>query len=166
MSFLILHILIYPLDQACNQITHVGLLMRDAIVLYGDTVSATDLPVIIVEDDEAFITTAKGHLIAAIVPPVGERLTIHHITEDNHVPENTSNVCHCTCNSSKATCSRKQKTLLLLLAPPCSVPYLIWRQRCSQTQSLPQVVSSLMVTGFMEPSSLLGGPTQSLTSCH
>lgn len=84
----------------------------------GDTICATDLPVVIVEDDEAFITTAKSHLIAAIVPPVGERLTIHHVTEDNHVPENTSHVCHCTCNTSKATWSRKQKQLLLLLVSP------------------------------------------------
>lgn len=92
--------------------------MRDAIVLPRDTISSTDLPVIIIEDDEAFITTAKSHLIAAIVPPVGERLTIHHVTKDNHVPENTSNVSHCTCNTSKATCSKKQKQLLLLLLSP------------------------------------------------
>lgn len=123
MSFLILHLLhshFSCLDPACTQITHVGLLMRDAIVLSGDTLSATDLPVIIIEDDEAFITTAKSYLIAAIVPPVGERLTIHHITEDNHVPENTRHAWHCTRNTSKATWSRKQKQqLLLLVSPQC-----------------------------------------------
>ena len=42
--------------------------------------------------------------------------------------------------------------------------HLICLQRCSQTQSLPQVVSALIVTDFVDPSELLGGPTQSLTS--
>lgn len=49
----------------------------------------------------------------------------------------------------------------------CStVSYLIWRQRCSQTQSLPQVVSALIVTDFVDPSELLGGPIQSLASFY
>lgn len=91
------------------------LLMRDAMFLPGDPVSPTDLPVIIIENDEAFITTAKSYLIVAVVPPVGERLTVHHITEDNHVPENTRNGCHCGCQGPKATRNMKQKQLLLLI---------------------------------------------------
>jgi len=67
------------------------------MLLSGDTVSPTDSPVVIVENDEAFITTAKSYLIAVVVPPVGERLTVHHITEDNHVPENARNGCHRGC---------------------------------------------------------------------
>lgn len=90
------------------------------MLLSGDTVSPTDLPVIIIENDEAFITTAKSYLIVAVVPPVGERLTIHHITEDNHVPENARNGCHCGCKSSKATRNVKQKQLLLLFLSPVS----------------------------------------------
>lgn len=41
--------------------------------------------------------------------------------------------------------------------------HLIWRHRCSQTQSLPQVVSGLIVTSLITPLSF-GGPIQSLTS--
>lgn len=41
-----------------------------AMLLLGDMDSPTNLPVIIIKDDEAFITTAKSYLIAAIVPPV------------------------------------------------------------------------------------------------
>lgn len=85
------------------------------MLLSGDTASPTDLPVVIIKDDEAFITTAKSHLIAAVVPPVGERLTVHHVAEDNHVPENAGNGSHCGCKSSKATRNMKQKQLLSLI---------------------------------------------------
>ena len=46
------------------------------------------------------------------------------------------------------------------------VSYFICRQRCSQTQPLPQVVSALIVTDFVDPSELLGGPIQSLASFY
>lgn len=40
------------------------------MLLLADTVSPTDLPVVVIKDDEAFIATAKSYLIAAVVPPV------------------------------------------------------------------------------------------------
>lgn len=86
--------------------------------------SPTDLPVIIIENNEAFIATAKSYLVAVIVPPVGERLTVHHITEDNHVPENARNCCHWDCKSSKAMRNMNQKQQLLLLFVS-TVTYLI-----------------------------------------
>lgn len=45
------------------------------------------LPVVIVDDNEAAVTTSKGNLVAVVVPPVGLRLSIDHITESDHVPK-------------------------------------------------------------------------------
>lgn len=45
------------------------------------------LPVVIVDDNEATVTTSKGNLVALVVPPVGMRLSIDHITENDHVPK-------------------------------------------------------------------------------
>lgn len=44
-------------------------------------------PVVVVKHDESTVSTAKGDLIVAVVPPVGMRLSTHHITEMDHVPE-------------------------------------------------------------------------------
>lgn len=44
-------------------------------------------PVIVVEDDEAAVSTSESNLVALVVPPVGVRLSVHHITESNHVPK-------------------------------------------------------------------------------
>ncbi len=43
-------------------------------------------PIVIVDDNESFVVAAEGDLIIAIVPPVGERLAIDHITENHHIP--------------------------------------------------------------------------------
>lgn len=45
-------------------------------------------PVIIIKDNESFISSSKSHLVTTIVPPVCERLPINYITEHNHVPKN------------------------------------------------------------------------------
>lgn len=44
------------------------------------------LPVIIIEHNKSLVATTKCHLIAIIVPPIGEWLPIHNIAENNHVP--------------------------------------------------------------------------------
>lgn len=45
------------------------------------------LPVIVVKNDKATIATSEGNLVALVVPPVGVRLSIDHVTENDHVPE-------------------------------------------------------------------------------
>lgn len=55
------------------------------------------LPVIIVKDDKTTITTSKGNLVALVVPPVGMRLSVDHITENDHVPNwKYDKKCNCT----------------------------------------------------------------------
>lgn len=44
------------------------------------------LPVVIIKNYETTVTTSKGNLVVSIVPPVGMRLSIDHITENDHVP--------------------------------------------------------------------------------
>lgn len=44
------------------------------------------LPVIIVKDDKTTISTTKSNLVAVIVPPVGMRLSVDNIAENDHVP--------------------------------------------------------------------------------
>lgn len=43
-------------------------------------------PVIVVNYNEAPAATTKRNLIITVVPPVGERLSINHITEYHHIP--------------------------------------------------------------------------------
>lgn len=51
-------------------------------------------PVIIVNDNEATVSTSESDLVASVVPPVGEGLTVHHVTEGHHVPDNTMSSCY------------------------------------------------------------------------
>lgn len=65
----------------------------------GRALSQSFLPVIIVEDNETAVTTSEGDLVALIVPPVGLRLSIDHITENGHVPKSkTRQIMIATCN--------------------------------------------------------------------
>lgn len=45
------------------------------------------LPVIIVKDDETTISASKSNLVAVVVPPVGMRLSVDNIAENDHVPK-------------------------------------------------------------------------------
>ena len=60
-----------------------------SIKAYNPTWIDFHLPVIIVKDNESFVSSAKSYLVAAIIPPVWERLTIDYISEGNHVPKST-----------------------------------------------------------------------------
>lgn len=53
----------------------------------GEKCHSLSLPVVIVDDNETTVTTSKGNLVALVVPPVGLRLSIDHITENDHVPK-------------------------------------------------------------------------------
>ena len=44
-------------------------------------------PVVIVKDDETTVSPSEGDLVALVVPPVGVRLSVDHITELHHVPK-------------------------------------------------------------------------------
>lgn len=43
-------------------------------------------PVVVVKDDETPIPTAKGNLVTMVVPPVGMRLSVDDVAENDHVP--------------------------------------------------------------------------------
>ena len=59
------------------------------IKVYNPTLIDFHLPVIIVKDNESFVSSAKSYLVAAIIPPVCERLTIDYVSEGNHVSKST-----------------------------------------------------------------------------
>lgn len=58
--------------------------LKSSLILYL-SLKNKFLPVIIVDDNEPSITTAERDLVASIVPPVGEWLSIYNITEGHHV---------------------------------------------------------------------------------
>ncbi len=58
--------------------------LKSSLILYL-SLKNRFLPVIVVNDKEPFITTAERDLVASIVPPVGECLSIYNITEGHHV---------------------------------------------------------------------------------
>ena len=60
-----------------------------SLILYNPSLITMHLPVIIVKDNESSVSSAKSYLVAAIIPPVGKRLTIDNIPEVNHVPTST-----------------------------------------------------------------------------
>ena len=59
------------------------------IKVYNPTLIDFHSPVIIVKDNESFVSSAKSYLIAAIIPPVWERLKTDYVSEGNHVPKST-----------------------------------------------------------------------------
>ena len=55
-------------------------------MIYDLAYEVTVSPIIIVKDDETTISTSKSNLVAVIVPPVGMRLSVDDIAENDHVP--------------------------------------------------------------------------------
>lgn len=49
-------------------------------------------PIIVVEDDETTVAASEGDLVAVVVPPVGMRLPVDHVTEEDHVPKGRRNI--------------------------------------------------------------------------